>query len=155
MVAWIIWKNRCNLIFKNTQINYNLIVPRAWSIFQDFTKNFSREFLIPQCYNNFITIYTDASWDSNSILAGLGFIIIVNMKCIFLDGAIGATTRSPLEVKIAAINLALQFCTDNRWDSARLCCDCSGVIQLLKICNACVAWHVTLRLLMLWHLWKT
>lgn len=141
-VAWIIWKSRCNLIFKNSQVNFNLVVSRAWSIFQDFNRTSLRDSLIPQCYNNFITIFTDASWDANSASAGLGFIIVINMNRILLAGAKGTTTKSPFEAEIAAINLAFQTCAEHRWDPSRLCCDCPGIIQLLKNYNACVAWHV-------------
>lgn len=106
-VAWIIWKIRCNLIFKNSLINYNTIVAKAWSTCLDFNIYFIREFPKPSLSNNGIIIFTNASWCSNPISSGLGFIIIANMNHILLAGAMGAATSSRIMAEFVAINLAL------------------------------------------------
>lgn len=53
-----------------------------------------------------------------------------------------ATCDSPIMAKLAAINLAVNFCLSNGWISDNIYCDCQGVADLLKNFSVCMAWHI-------------
>lgn len=148
-VAWIIWKSRCNSIFRNITINFSSIVPNAWNLCNNLSTSIIRE--LPRTFhlNKSIAIFTDASWCLESQAAGLGFIIISNLNCILLAGANVVVASSPIMAEFTAINLALQLCITNGWLPSSLYCDCAGVAQLLKNFNICTAWHIKEEYLML------
>lgn len=107
-VFWLIWKQRCNLIFNQHPVNFNTVVPsRAWSLCSDCNTHPFRECFKSNSSLTSITIYSDASWSLNSKSACLGFVIISNSHQILLAGALGATSESPIMVEFAVANLAL------------------------------------------------
>lgn len=112
-VAWLIWKHRCDLIFRNLPVNVKTTVNRAWSQCKDlikFSNNTCRE--CPKLTRNasLISIYTDASWSSKTSSFGLNFIIITNFSTILIVGAEGATFNTPIMAELTAIDLALKVC---------------------------------------------
>lgn len=68
---------------------------------------------------------------------------MANLRYIFLVGSMGAKHDTLIMAEIAAVNLALQFCKDRDWKPSRIFCDCSGIPNLLKNFNACIAWHLS------------
>lgn len=113
-IAWIIWKDRCNLIFKGWQPKYHSIFGRAWSYctnyFNSIAKNI-REYSNPSCPLKSISLFTDASWsDSSSLSCGFGFIAISNAGQVLLAGAMGCNSVSPISAEIEAILFALDQC---------------------------------------------
>ncbi|XP_039143960.1 uncharacterized protein LOC120281070 [Dioscorea cayenensis subsp. rotundata] len=90
-IAWIIWKDRCNLIFKNWQPKFHTIYSRAWRLCQDFFKSVGkdfREFSYPSLsFSSWrsINLFTDASWSSSSVSCGLGFIATALAKSCLQD----------------------------------------------------------------------
>lgn len=80
-IAWIIWKDRCNLVFKGWAPKYHTIFSRAWSYCLNFfnsTGNNIREYSDFFCPWKTINLYTDASWTDSPAGCGLGFIAITN-----------------------------------------------------------------------------
>lgn len=142
VIVWLIWKNRYNLVFQGCTFNYNSIVARAWFLCLNFNKAHFRKMHCRSVSDHSINIFTDSSWASNSRASGLGFIIICNLNSILLVGAMSATCDSPIMAKLAAINLAVNFCLSNGWISDNIYCDCQGVSDLLKNFSACMAWHI-------------
>lgn len=81
-ITWLIWKQHCNLVFRNEPLNPNVIIPRPWSLCVEFSRQSIREYDFLWANSSFICIFIDASWSTNSRLAGLGFSIITNSNCI-------------------------------------------------------------------------
>ncbi|XP_039115912.1 uncharacterized protein LOC120251463 [Dioscorea cayenensis subsp. rotundata] len=128
-LAWIIWKDRCNLIFKGWQPKYHSIFGRAWSYCTNFFNSIAKnimEYSIPSCPLKNISLFTDASWsDSSPVSCGLGFIAISNVGQVLLAGAMGCSSVSPISAEIAAILFALDQC----------------IVRLINHFDNCVAWH--------------
>lgn len=85
--AWLIWKERCNLVFKKWRPNFNTILDRALSfcsVFDLNTKIHSREFSLIRNSHNTISVHTDASLNLKTQHCGLGFVIISNFNKILL-----------------------------------------------------------------------
>ncbi|XP_039135862.1 uncharacterized protein LOC120273306 [Dioscorea cayenensis subsp. rotundata] len=140
-VAWLIWKQRCNLIFNNCVFDASSIVPRAWSLCSELDVLPFRE-CSSRSLNCTISIFTNASWTSSTSPAGMGFLIVANLTSILVAGSSGAKMDSPFMAELAAINRALQICKDFNWVPDRAFCDCPGIPNLLKNYNPCVTWHV-------------
>ncbi|XP_039119408.1 uncharacterized protein LOC120255712 [Dioscorea cayenensis subsp. rotundata] len=142
--AWLIWKERCNLIFKKWTPNFNSLVDKAWSYcsnFEQATRCMSRE--CPKLRNSktVITIYSEASWDSSTQDCGLGFAIILNYNQILLAGSCGYLTDSPITAEIEAIILAMNYCANNYLNLNHIYCDCPGVYQMINNFQRTVAWR--------------
>lgn len=63
-VAWLIWKNRCNLIFNHHSPNYSNIIPRAWALCSKYFEASGKHYRQHPCHSNThnsIHIFTDAS----------------------------------------------------------------------------------------------
>lgn len=117
-ITWIIWKERCNHIFKNNQPNLGSILSRAYTYCENFyiaNGNNNREYSIPSQSYKSIFFFTDASWNSFSENKGLGFLIITNSGMVLLAGSLGTNYSSPLNAEIDAICMGLQLCKDNNW----------------------------------------
>ncbi|XP_039123366.1 uncharacterized protein LOC120259982 [Dioscorea cayenensis subsp. rotundata] len=144
-IAWIIWKDRCNLIFKNWQPKYHTIYSRAWNYCRDFFKSIGkdiREFPYPSLTSSpwsSINLFTDASWSDSSVSCGLGFIAITNTGQILLAGSMKSNTDLPISAEIDAIHFALDQCISKNWSYNRILCDCPGISGLLKHFDSCVA----------------
>ena len=144
-VSWLIWKERCNKIFKNSDPKMENIVPRAWALCEDFFKasgHSYREVSKPLSHLNSIYIYTDASWNASDKEAGLGFIIILKPTTILLAGHTGNRVDSPFKAEIEAMCLALTNCLANNWIPNLLLCDCPGIAQIIKNYTPAIAWRV-------------
>ncbi|XP_039141285.1 uncharacterized protein LOC120278609 [Dioscorea cayenensis subsp. rotundata] len=141
-ILWLIWKQRCNLVFRNEPLNTSVILPRAWAICTDFNRLATRECALLSSNSGSIVIFTDASWSVDSSAAGLGFLILTNSNRVLAACSRGISSSSPLQAKIAAINFAFNTCTDNGWTPNMVFCDCPGVAQLLNHFNISFAWHV-------------
>lgn len=144
-LAWLIWKERCNLIFNDKLPHLDLLISRAWSLSSDYQKNSCnplRESSKLHITHNSITIYSDASWSAASNIMCLGFIIISNSGIVLLAGCEGTSLDSPLKAKVAAINLALHWCLTLDWKPDWVFYDCPSVSQLIRDFNPCINWRL-------------
>lgn len=89
-----------------------------------------------------ITIFTYASWTSNSSPSGLGFVITINSNSLLLARAASDTFDTLFIAEMVTINLALSVCTDWAWCPDWICCDCPGITQLLKCYCPSIVWHM-------------
>ncbi|XP_039128912.1 uncharacterized protein LOC120265056 [Dioscorea cayenensis subsp. rotundata] len=83
-LTWLIWKQRCNLIFRKIPTNLSSLVPQAWSLCTDISLRSSREVFTSLDSSHSVSIYSDASWLPRVISAGLGFVIIDSSNRILL-----------------------------------------------------------------------
>lgn len=102
-------------VFRNEPVNPGVIVIRAWSLCYEFSKSSIRDRALLCANSNSIHIFTEASWSSGSLVAGLGFLILTNTNYILAAGSTGSNASSPIQAEISAINFALMACFDNGW----------------------------------------
>lgn len=128
--AWIIWKDRCNLVFNGWAPKFHSIFPTAWSYCTSYFNAIGKnhwEFSNPYNPSSLINLYTDASWTDPMACSGLGFIATTNS---------GLMTDSP----IVAVNLALGHYFSRGWLPHNIFSDCPNIAHMLKHFNNCVAW---------------
>lgn len=98
-LAWLIWKERCNWTFKSRRPNFNSLLPTALNTCANFFKasrfNY-REYSNLMANQISISVYTDASWNIVSKLAGLGFVILANPGNILIVGSNCSLKDSPI-----------------------------------------------------------
>lgn len=143
MVVWLIWKARCNLIFKTWNPHLNTIISRAWSLCSDFfnaSSKITRESSSLLLTTNSILIFSDASRVESSGDSGLGFLVVSHSGFILLASCDHAYLDSPLQAELAAILLALRLCVNSSWSPDWIFTDCPRITKILKDFNPCVAW---------------
>ncbi|XP_039118393.1 uncharacterized protein LOC120254337 [Dioscorea cayenensis subsp. rotundata] len=143
---WLIWKARCNAIFKKISPNFNLIPTQARCLAKEYSKK-PNKFLrdVYSCtLNPSVSIFSDASWINDTCNAGLGFLITIDNNNLLLAGSVAAPLDSPIQAEAAAMILALEECIKRRWWPSTIFSDCIGLLNLIKNFQISVAWHLDL-----------
>lgn len=91
VVVWMIWKARCDIIFKKAQIDINWIVDEAFGYIKEYKRE-SRHKLGKLLlnsdhspYHNML-LFTDASWVFADHVVVMGVIIISTYMKVLLEG---------------------------------------------------------------------
>ncbi|XP_026384142.1 uncharacterized protein LOC113279683 [Papaver somniferum] len=153
-IMHFIWKLRCSVVFKNTTPNHNTVVHQVTSyIFQHHLGNNPANSNHPNVHNKllhhkweppplqYLKINIDASYNSSSLLAGMG-IIIRNSTGAYVMGR-GALRRASnaQQAEAWAMLEAMQLADSNGWSHVIFESDNLGIFSFLQQQSSLCHWQ--------------
>lgn len=146
VVAWHIWKARCDSIFRATSINIRLISIRA---FQFAKSNFhigynmiGKKLLL----NNFTStdglfLFSEAHWNEDNKVGFIAYFISNSNYKIILAGCRPVECSSKLEAEVLALICALGLCVHHQFLVQHVFISCSNLKCLQNNANSWCGWQ--------------
>ncbi|XP_039113706.1 uncharacterized protein LOC120249264 [Dioscorea cayenensis subsp. rotundata] len=111
--GWLLWKARCNSIFKLEPPQFGLIARRAFALAQEYSYANGRNVGKNLILNNFISLdgpflFTASFCSRDLELGGAGFLLVNSDYVVSLAGCGPVLINSETDAEIKALSLALQ-----------------------------------------------
>ncbi|XP_039115766.1 uncharacterized protein LOC120251270 [Dioscorea cayenensis subsp. rotundata] len=144
--AWFLWKSRCDIIFRNANLNPPTLVCKAISHVQDHfecRKNLLGSRLI---LNNFtlddeLFLFVYASTNLCSMVSFVGFFVSNAQFIVSLAGCFSQVLDDNTPVSLLALRVALQVMLDSRLPVKNIFVDDSAPIAVISNPDPVITWR--------------
>lgn len=129
--AWMIWKARCDWIFKRIAPDFLQNGYRAVDMVVSLEKKLTLRAgkLCHFPFNSSLSLFTDAAWIEQTHCCGMGFVLVNRHKTILLAGATFGRAVSCVRRELLALSGSLKSCLERNVQLQNIYIDCAVLVD--------------------------